>query len=326
MLNVLITSASRKVSLVRAFQTALRREGGGAVVACDASAHAAALYVADRGHRVRRLEAPDFEDRLMALCAEEEIGLLVPTRDGELPWFAARRERLRDAGVRVLAPTPEVVERCADKLAFVRFCRRAGFAVPATFEPPLPAPTELPYPLFVRPRRGKGSGGAGPVTTPAALATRLAEDGDLLVQEVIEAPELTIDLAADFEGRVLSVVPRLRLVTFGGESFVGRTVDDPEVVTAAAGLARELGLVGHNTLQCFRDRGAVRFIEVNPRYGGGAALGIAAGADTPRMMVRLALGRPVDPMSGYEVGLTMLRHTEDLLLPADQLLSEGASR
>lgn len=330
MLNVLITSASRKVSLVRAFRHALEAEGGGRVIACDASPRAAALYRADLGVVVPRLDAADFEARLTDLCRQHGIGLLVPTRDEELPWLAARRDAFAAAGVRVLVPSPRSVELCADKLLFARFCDEHGFAIPPTLYPPLPPAGELPYPLFVRPRAGKGSRGAGAVSGAAELEHRLAQaaaDGEeLLVQQRVAAPELTVDLAADFDGRVLSALPRLRVQTFGGESFVGRTVEAPAVIDASVALARRLELVGHNTLQCFQDGDAVRFIEVNPRFGGGAALGFAAGVHTPRMLVRLALGRPVEPCLGrYRVGLTMLRYTEDLFLAAEDLLSEGSS-
>lgn len=327
MLTVLVTSASRKVSLVQAFREALDAEGGGTVVACDASPHAAALYQADAGVVVPRLDDPAFAPRLEALCAEHGVGLLIPTRDEELPWFAERREELAERGVRVPVPDPEVVALCADKVAFARFCREEGFGVPETFPAPLPSLADLPYPLFVRPRRGKGSRGAGAVRDAGEMERRLEAVGgrqeELLVQRRVDAPELTVDLAADFGGRVLSVVPRLRLQTFGGESFVGRTVDDRPVAEAAAALARRLGLVGHNTVQCFHDGDSVRFIEVNPRFGGGAALGFAAGAHTPRMLVRLALGREVEPRLGrFRAGLTMLRYTDDLFLEPGDLLPD----
>ena len=47
-LNVLITSASRKVSLVKSFQRALKDEGlGGVVVAADSSPDSASMKFAD---------------------------------------------------------------------------------------------------------------------------------------------------------------------------------------------------------------------------------------------------------------------------------------
>ena len=47
-MNVLISSASRKVSLIRAFQSALSKVGGGLVFAADITPYAPALYAADK--------------------------------------------------------------------------------------------------------------------------------------------------------------------------------------------------------------------------------------------------------------------------------------
>jgi carbamoyl-phosphate synthase large subunit len=123
----------------------------------------------------------------------------------------------------------------------------------------------------------------------------------------------TLDLLADLTGRVVSVVPRQRLRVVSGESVVGRTVEAPVLVDRAVALSTSLGLVGHNTLQCFFEDAEPLWIEVNPRFGGGAALGFAAGVDTPRLLVEWLQGAPVVPRLGqYERGLTMYRYSTDL--------------
>jgi carbamoyl-phosphate synthase large subunit len=83
----------------------------------------------------------------------------------------------------------------------------------------------------------------------------------------------------------------------------------------SARLARALGLIGHNTIQCFSGEGGVRFIEVNPRFGGAAALSIEAGADTPRWLIKLVKGEPLAPRIGdFTDALMMLRYTEDVFV------------
>jgi carbamoyl-phosphate synthase large subunit len=305
-MNVLITSVSRKVWLVEAFRHALARHGG-QVLASDCDPLAVGLRLADSALALPRLDAPGFEDALLLACRDRSIGLIVPTRDAELPWFAARRARFAAAGVTVMVADPRTIALCQDKRAFVDHCTAGGFAVPHTLD----RPEDAPLPLFARPRRGSGGRGAGPVADPAALAA-LTPWSDWLVQACVDLPEYTVDLFADLDGAVLSVVPRARLRVVAGESVVGVTVEAPEIVDAARGLASSLGLVGHNTLQCFWDGGAPLWIEVNPRYGGGAALGFAAGAETPAWLVDLAQGRPVAPRLGdYTRGLYLYRYAVD---------------
>jgi len=158
----------------------------------------------------------------------------VPTRDEELPIFAEHRDRFARAGARVMVAPPGVIATCQDKIRFLDACASAGVATPARVEP---AGTAA-YPLFVKPRFGKGGRGARRVDGPEELAHALRRFPDAVVQEFVEAAEFTVDLFADFEGRVLSAVPRERVVVFGGESFVSRVVKSPEIVAAATRLSK----------------------------------------------------------------------------------------
>ncbi|HME35368.1 MAG TPA: ATP-grasp domain-containing protein [Candidatus Sulfotelmatobacter sp.] len=319
-MNVLITSASRKVSLVRAFQSALARRGGGSVVAVDTSPFAPALYLADRHFLVPPSTDPQFIDHIVGLCQRESVGLIVPTRDEELPIFAAARSRLEQQGRRVLVPSAETVRICQDKLAFVEFCRTHQFETPRTCQPHQWSHAE--FPLFVKPRLGKGAQGARRVDHEGDLREAASDPERWLIQEFVDCPEYTVDLLADFEGRVISAVPRLRQLVVAGESYVSRTVNEPVLITESARLATELRLVGHNTIQCFWDGKQVKFIEVNPRFGGAAALGIAAGADTPALLLRLLEGEAIPARLGeFQSDLIMMRFTDDLFLSASQLAS-----
>lgn len=315
-MNVLVTSASRKVALVRTFRDALAREGGGRVVAADTSPLSAALYEADEGVLVPPSADPGFVAALLALCHERQIGLLVPTRDEELPLLAAHREAFARAGVMVMVASPETIASCQDKARFLDCCERSGWSVPPRLDRVTAAAS---LPVFARPRAGKSSVGAKRIDTRAELD---ALPDDTLLQPLVASPEFTIDLFADFESRVISVVPRERVRIVSGESYVGRTAHLPALIDAASAMAVGFRLVGHNTLQCFYDGTSPQFIEINPRYGGAAQLGFAAGAVTPWFLVRLALGRPVEPCVGeFTNGLVMLRYTDDRFLAPEELLA-----
>ncbi len=312
-MNVLITSASRKVWLVQAFQRALAEEGGGRVVAADCAPTSAALLLADRGRLVPRSDAPGFVSELLRVCREEETGLLVPTRDEELGLFASLREEFAAAGVQIVVSPPEAIALCQDKVAFADFAVREGFRVPRRLsEAELSDPAR--YPVFARTRRGKSSRGAFKVSSPSVLAELRASEGELLVQELVRAQEYTLDVLCDLEGQVLSVVPRTRGTVVAGESYLSRTVREPKLVETGARLAARLGLRGPAVVQAFLpELGEPELIEVNPRFGGATALEIAAGADAPRLLLRMVRGERLQPFLGqYHAGLTMLRYTQDV--------------
>jgi carbamoyl-phosphate synthase large subunit len=318
--HVLITSASRKVLLVRAFRAALARLGGGRVLAADRNRWAVALLEADGVVELPPADDPTFPDSLEDACAREAIGLVVPTRDEELPVMASARDRLAGAGTVVLVADPDAVATCWDKVRFSEAVAAAGLDGPRIL-----AGGDVPLPAFVKPRTGAGARRSRVVHTTAELgearAAIEAVGDEPLVQEFIDAPEYTVDVFVDPAGRPISCVPRERVVVVAGESVVSRTVRDPELVAGTLRLCAQIGLTGHLTVQAFRTPGRIAFLEVNPRYGGAANLGFAAGAPTPEYAIRSARGDRLEPrLDEYEVGLVMLRYAEDRFVrdsPAD---------
>lgn len=320
-MNILITSASRKVSLVRSFQQALAQEGGGKVIAVDTSPLAPALYFADEHYLVPPSYKQEFLEVILRLCKQRSIKLLIPTRDEELPLFAEHKEKFTEVGTYVMVPDFTTVRICQDKKLFVEFCRDNGFATPRNYDS-TNLPDAVEFPLFVKPRQGKGGGQTTRVNSREELELLLKQMPDALVQEFIRAPEYTVDLFTDFSGRVISVVPRERIFIFGGESFVSRTSKNFVLIQEAIRLATKLQLIGHNTIQCFFDN-VVKFIEVNPRFGGASHLGFAAGAHTPLFLVRLIKGENIEPRIGdFKDNFIMLRYTEDLFIHSESLTSK----
>ena len=71
-------------------------------------------------------------EALIEHCRANHIKLIVPTRDGELAWFAKARPALAADGVAVMVPEPDIVDLCLDKLRFARELQARGFpAIPA---------------------------------------------------------------------------------------------------------------------------------------------------------------------------------------------------
>lgn len=308
-MNVLITSASRKVWLIRAFQRALAEMGGGQVVAVDANPAAAALHLADRSFVVPVMGPDDYVQTVLALCSRYDIRLVVPTRDEELPIFAGARELARDCGVTIMVANSETIRTCQDKRDFIKFCVSHGFGVPDVLEAP------GAFPVFVRDRIGKGSRRAFRVDSPEDLSYVRRILHEPVIQRFVTAPEYTVDVFADLDGQLLSVVPRERLLVVAGESYIGCTRKHRDVMREAMRLSTALKLIGHNTVQCFAERERVGFIEVNPRYGGGASLGFAAGGCSPHDLLKCVRGEAVPPRVGdFKDGLMMLRYTEDLFI------------
>lgn len=295
--NVLVTAGSRRVPLVQAFQRALSASGGGVVVVTDVNPMSPAVYAADRAFRVPLSKDPGYIDQILAVAIGEGVGLVVPTIDDELELFGRATGRFAAAGIRVAVSRPETTALCDDKFATCSLLRERGVAAAESWLPQdLPAVPS--FPLFVKPRRGRGGVGAYAIRNARDLAFFLDYVADPIVQEYLDGPEFTIDLLCGFDGRVLSIVPRRRDVIRAGVIDRGCTVNNPALLALAESCAAALPFIGAVNIQCRVVKGRPVVFEINPRFSGGIPLTIESGADFPRMLVDLAAGREVAPAIG----------------------------
>lgn len=296
-LNVLVTAASRRVPLVNAFRSALARHGGGRVVVTDINALSPAVYAGDRAYLVPLTSDPSYLDEVLAICAAERIGMLIPTIDDELPIFSAAVERFAAAGVRVVVSPLATTVLCNDKFETCRVLRAKGVPAAESFVPAT-LPSNPQFPLFIKPRGGRGSVGAVAVRTQRELDFFLDYVSDPVIQDYLDGPEFTIDVLCDFAGRPLSIVPRERVVVRAGVIDRGRTVNNPALIELARACTSALSFVGPINIQCRMKEGRPAVFEINPRLSGGIPLTIEAGADFPAMLLMLHAGRAVPPSIG----------------------------
>ncbi|MBP7779408.1 MAG: ATP-grasp domain-containing protein [Acidobacteria bacterium] len=288
-LNVLITAGSRRVPLVRAFQRAVAHHRGGNVIVTDVNPLSPAVHAANRAFRVPLSAAPDYLDAILEICSGERVSLVVPTIDDELVLFGRAAARFRAHGVRVAVSPAATSALCEDKYASCRYLNAQGIAAAASW-----LPNELPaaasFPLFIKPRRGRGGLGAYAVRSARELDFFAGYVPDAVVQAYLDGPEFTIDMLCDFSGQPLSIVPRRRDVIRAGVTDRGRTVNDPALIRVAEACAKTLAFAGAVNIQCRLVDGQPIIFEINPRFSGGIPLTIQAGADFPRMLVDLAAG------------------------------------
>jgi carbamoyl-phosphate synthase large subunit len=296
--NILLTAGSRRVALVQAFRTALRALGlPGAVIVADVNPLSPAVHVADRSYRIPLVADPAYLSEVLSLCEEEQIRLVVPTIDDELPLFGASRDRFTAIGTFVACSSEETSLICNDKLETCVRLRAAGVPAAATYLPQR-LPRHVEPPLFIKPRVGRGAVGAVPIRTREELAFFETYVTDPVIQEFLPGAEYTIDVLCDTRGVPLAIVPRERIIIRAGVTDRGRTVNDPALIALAQRACEALPFTGAINIQCRMRGDQPTIFEINPRFSGGISLTIQAGADFPAMLIKLALGRRVPPAIG----------------------------
>src|SRR5438093_3162515 len=210
MATVLVTSAGRRVALLRAFLRAVADLGGGRVLAADAAGSAPALHEADGHYIVPRCDAADYLPALLEICRREGVTLLVPTIDPELPALARAREAFARAGVMLALSSAEAVDVAFDKIATAAFFAREGIPAPQLLDldEALAGANGFTFPAVLKPRFGSGSIGVHVVDDAEQLhflARRLRAP---VLQEYVSGVEFTLDVLVGPDGHAACIVPR----------------------------------------------------------------------------------------------------------------------
>ena len=221
-------------------------------------------------------------------------------------------------GCFVLVSSPEVIDICQDKRKTSRFLKKNGFDTPVTMSPKAAlAKKKLNWPCFLKPWDGYASRGTAIVRNRKELLFFSKRIPNCLVQEFVKGSEYTCDVYVDVDMEVRCVVPRKRLEVRAGEVSKGQVVKNIHIMNEATKVVSELGAgPGVVTLQLFlTEDDKVKFIEVNPRLGGGVPLSIKAGANFPKWIMQELIGRRSNiRFDGFKENLVMLRYDSEVWL------------
>lgn len=315
--NILITAASRRIALIRGFKRALADfPGGGKVWVTDYDKMAPGLRFADGYHIAPLSSSPNYIPTLLDVCRQRRIKMVIPSIDEELPLFGRSKKDFEDIGVIPLVSDERVGLACTDKSLTATFFEENGFPFAKTFSPDEVNPDAANYPLFIKPRKGRGSIGAHFVKDANELKFFTSYVADPVIQEYLDGREYTIDVLAGLDGRILSVVPRERLVIRSGVSDKAKTHRDMKLIGLCKTICERLGVVGPVNMQCKVNNGKIKFFEINPRFSGAIQLTIASGADFFKMIIAEGMGlRPKPAIGEFTDKLLMISYEESLFEP-----------
>jgi carbamoyl-phosphate synthase large subunit len=305
----MLTSVGQRVDIARAFRAA-----GAVTLGIDADPLAPALYHCDLRVIVPRIADPEYVPTLAALREEHDVRLVVPLNDLDFPVLA--RERAALAPALVLLPDEEASARMSDKLEAHRFFVERGIPSPRSWAPE-DVPDDVRFPALVKAREGFGSRNIFRAADRAELEFFLEyTDVPSFVQEQCLGEEFSIDVFCDMDARCLNAIPRTMLLSKGGESIKGASIQDRELIEHGARVAEVVGVKGPANVQCFREPdGSLPITDVNTRFGGGFPVPLAAGGGYPELALALARGERPEPRLGeFEEGVVMTRYFSEVCL------------
>lgn len=307
--NILILSAGRRVELIQSFQKSAKKlDVKSNVVAGDCSETAPAIYFADRKAILPSISEPNYIDEIINICNKENISLVVPTIDTDLLLLSQNKIKIESAsGARVLISSTEVISICRDKIKTQSFLEENGFRIPKMYSEVELDSEDLQFPLFIKPKSGSSSINTFKVNNLEELVTYRSLIKDPIVQDYMEGKEFTVDVFLDFNGKLITVVPRLRMATRSGEISKGKIIKDSEIIEDIKRLVEVLKPIGHITVQLMKTNKGIEYIEINPRFGGGAPMSIQSGADSCENLYRLLMGESLEYNENYRDNIMFFR-------------------
>ena len=291
-INVLFTSVGRRVELINKWREAYQKLSlNGNIIGTDIDPLAPAMHVLDKHFIVPPTNSHEFVNSVVEICNREHVHFIFPLIDPDISKLNKYREKIEAIGSIVMVIKSEHVKCTQDKWSTYKFFKSLGLHTPNSILPKkITNVNNLSFPLFAKPRRGSASIGAIKINNSDELNFYLNKIDRPIIQEFISGKEITCDIVSSLNKEVLAVVPRERIEVRNGEVSKGKTIKNNKIIKACVTIAHALEAIGPITVQCINNNNKPYFIEINARYGGGAPLGIAAGANSPEWFLKEASG------------------------------------
>ena len=221
------------------------------------------------------------DKKLLYFLNKHSIGFVIPTRDGELPFWAKHAKYLKENNIGVMISSIDSIEICEDKLEFGKFFKNSEIpAIQTTLNPEVDLIGCKS--IIVKERRGSASKSIGlnlELTNAIEHSKHLNEP---IFQPQITGKELSAETWIDQNGNCNGVLLRWRVKVVNGEShetIIFQNQKWSDMLEATFSTLK--GLRGHVLAQVIVDNDEnLHLVEINPRLGGASPLALKGGLNS----------------------------------------------
>lgn len=226
-------------------------------------------------------------------------------------------ELLKSGNKNLFIPTcgKDICHIMFDKVLSEQWFIENGLPIPPSFS----QYDQIQFPIIVKPRTGSASKGIKVIEDVEEWDKMENRDNYVIQQYIADREEYTVDCYVTSSGKIISIVPRLRILTAGGEVMNSETRKDQILIALSEKVLKSGNFRGPVTIQYLRDKdtGDNYIMEINPRLGGGVITSIEAGADITEFILRDYLGKELQPCSDWRDKTLMTRYFKEVIFYAD---------
>ncbi|MBI4504036.1 MAG: ATP-grasp domain-containing protein [Chloroflexi bacterium] len=316
------------------------------IIGADMLPYVTKLKEVDEAYVLPAASHPTYVERLLEVCARQNVAAVFHGSEPELKVMSARRDEIQARGIFLPINPASVIDLCMDKVRTSEFLVAHGFDVPAYRR--IRTPEDLSA-FHILPAVLKPSvGGGGSANIFIAQNRRdlmcfgeylLSLYPEFIAQEYVGTPddEYTVGALVTMDGVLLnsiavkrniltSLSARIKVPNRSGRQDLGPVLavssgisqgiigPFPDVTSPCEEIAAAIGCRGVLNIQCRFVRGRVLVFEINPRFSGTTSLRAMVGYNEPDVLIRTSLfGEEFAPHFAYGSGFIIRGLHETLL-------------
>jgi len=300
--------------MVQYFQNAL--SGKGKVHVCN-NCNSVAMIHADNAVISPDIYSKNYINFLLKYCQKNDIKLIVPLFDIDLPVLSSHKKIFQHEGINILVSDVGTVKICNDKYQTYSFLRNYKIATPETclsiaHAQNLLKKNKLNFPLMLKPRWGMGSMCVYQAETLQELNVFYKKlkreifntylkfesvfdvNNCVVIQEKLCGQEYGLDVFNDLKGKYITTVPKIKLSMRAGETDAAKVIKHPGFASLGKKLSTLLGHIGNLDVDCFMENGKKYVLEMNCRFGGQYPFSHSAGVNLPLQIITWLKGGKTD--------------------------------
>lgn len=288
-MNILFTNAGRRTYLIEYALELIEADYDLNIYVSDTTFDTAAMHVDKRINKVITPRVSEskkqYYEALLKVCLENNIQVIIPLMDFELPFLAANKNEFEKLGIKVWVSSKETILNCLNKKENYNFCLEHGITIPKSY-----FTLDDAKPPFIK-KHILGSGSVGLEIVKSGTVKNF-EVGIDMIQEYIEGKEFGMDILNDYRGNYIHSCFREKLEMRAGETDKARSFESPVLEEVAKKISATFKHVGNMDIDFIKTPdGEIYFIDFNPRFGGGYPFTHLSGANYLKFMVDDTIGK-----------------------------------
>lgn len=298
------------------------------ILGTDLSYDACGLYRINKFSIISKPTSKNYIKSLIDLCNKNDIDIVLPGSDVELPVISENQEILENkTKAKIVTNQKNIVDLCRDKYSTFQFLRENKLNY---------IPTCLPeevdsflkdyrFPLVAKPREGFGSKLiyiAGNLEELSFAVKTIKHYGwKPIIQKYLknDNEEYTTGITVDKEGKLIMSSITMKKILKHGQTYKAFIDKYPKIKNICKIIVNKLGAVGPINIQSRIDDDdkKVKVIEINPRFSASTPMRAVAGVNEPDLLIRNLLFNEKIKILQYR-SLVCLRYWNETYLDLTQ--------